>query len=155
MAKVSAGLLLYRRGEGAWQVLLVHPGGPFFAKKDVGAWTIPKGEPLPEEELLAAARREFQEETGFSPDGPFLPLSPIKQKGGKLVHAWAAEGDFDVAELHSNSFSIEWPPRTGRQQNFPEIDRAEFFTLAEASEKINPGQVALLREIGEILEEIG
>lgn len=155
MAKVSAGLLLYRRGEGAWQVLLVHPGGPFFAKKDVGAWTIPKGEPLPEEELLAAARREFQEETGFSPDGPFLPLSPIKQKGGKLVHAWAAEGDFDVAELHSNSFSIEWPPRTGRQQSFPEIDRAEFFTLAEASEKINPGQVALLREIGEILEEIG
>lgn len=155
MAKVSAGLLLYRRGEGAWQVLLVHPGGPFFAKKDVGAWTIPKGEPLPEEELLAAARREFQEETGFSPNGPFLPLSPIKQKGGKLVHAWAVEGDFDVAELHSNSFSIEWPPRTGRQQNFPEIDRAEFFTLAEASEKINPGQVALLREIGEILEEIG
>ena len=155
MAKISAGLLLYRRWDDAWQVLLVHPGGPFFAKKDAGAWTIPKGEPRPEEELLAAARREFQEETGFSPAGPFRPLSPIKQKGGKLVHAWAAEGDFDVAELHSNSFSIEWPPRTGRQQSFPEIDRAEFFTLAEAARKINPAQVALLREIGEILEEIG
>jgi len=119
VAKQSAGLLLYRRPAGRLQVLLVHPGGPFWRKKDLGAWSIPKGEFAAGEDALAAATREFHEETGLEVAGPFTPLAPVKQPGGKIVHAWAVEGDFDPRALRSNTFSLEWPPRSGRQQEFP------------------------------------
>jgi predicted NUDIX family NTP pyrophosphohydrolase len=147
MARISAGLLLYRRRGGALEVLLAHPGGPFWARKDAGAWSIPKGEIDPTEEPLAAARREFSEETGVAVEGRFQPLAPITQAGGKVVQAWAVEGDLDPAALRSNTFSIEWPPRSGRQQSFPEIDRAAWFRLEVARKKINPAQVALLDEL--------
>ncbi len=144
MAKLSAGLLLYRRRQAALEVLLVHPGGPFWAKKDEGAWTIPKGEAAAGEELLACAKREFAEETGLAASGSFTPLAPVRQAGGKRVHAWAVEGELDPAAVRSNSFSLEWPPRSGRMRDFPEIDRAQWFELAEARRKINPGQLPLL-----------
>src|SRR5262252_3749819 len=127
MAKLSAGLLMYRRREGGLEVFLVHPGGPFWAKKDLGAWSIPKGEYDEGEEPLAAARREFEEETGIQPEGHFVPLKTIKQPGGKTVLAWAFEGDADVAAIKSNTFSMEWPPHSGKQQDFPEVDRAGWF----------------------------
>lgn len=145
--KLSAGLLMFRFVDGELQVLLVHPGGPFFKKKDEGAWTIPKGEVEPDEDLLDAAQREFAEELGFKPRGEFVPLTPVKQKGGKIVHAWAFPGDCDPTAAKSNTFTIEWPPRSGRMTEFPEIDRAEFFGLDEAKRKINPAQVALLEEL--------
>jgi predicted NUDIX family NTP pyrophosphohydrolase len=149
MAKESAGLLMYRgRGESL-EVLLVHPGGPFFQNKDEGAWSIPKGELDPGEDALAAAVREFREETGIAPAGPFIPLSTIKQKGGKRVLAWAFAGDCDAAAVRSNTFLLEWPPRSGRQVEFPEIDRAEFFDLETARRKINPAQVVWLEELVE------
>ena len=151
MAKLSAGLLLYRRRGGALELFLVHPGGPFWAKKDAGAWSIPKGETDPEEDHLAAARREFAEETGLQADGRFLPLTPIRQSGGKIVHAFALEGDFDPSTIQSNSFEIEWPPRSGRKRSFPEIDRAAWFSLDEARQKINPAQRALLDELQAML----
>jgi predicted NUDIX family NTP pyrophosphohydrolase len=138
---------MYRRRDGALEVLLVHPGGPFWARKDAGAWSIPKGEIDPTEEPLAAARREFTEETGFLAEGNFRPLAPITQAGGKIVQAWAFEGDADPAALQSNTFAIEWPPRSGRQTSFPEADRAAWFSLDVAREKINPAQVALLDEL--------
>jgi predicted NUDIX family NTP pyrophosphohydrolase len=138
---------MYRRRAGALEVLLVHPGGPFWARKDAGAWSIPKGEVDPTEAPLAAARREFTEETGFPAEGRFQPLTPITQAGGKIVHAWAVEGDLDPADLRSNSFTIEWPPRSGRQAAFPEVDRAAWFPLKVAREKINPAQAALLDEL--------
>lgn len=144
MAKVSAGLLMYRLCKGRIEVLLVHPGGPFWAKKDAGVWGLPKGEVGPEEDLLQAAQREFEEETSLHPQGEFTPLGEVSQKSGKIIHAWAFEGDCDPASLKSNTFTMEWPPRSGKKQEFPEIDRAEFFTLEEARKKINPGQVALL-----------
>jgi predicted NUDIX family NTP pyrophosphohydrolase len=144
MPKISAGLLMYRRRAGGVEVLLVHPGGPFWWNKDAGAWTIPKGEPAVGEELLEAAKREFEEETGFAPSGHFTPLPPVKQKGGKVIHAWAIEGDLDPAQIRSNTFEMEWPPRSGRRAAFPEIDRAEFFSLDQARLKMNSGQVALL-----------
>ena len=147
MARLSAGLLMYRIREGAVQVLLAHPGGPFFRNKDEGAWSIPKGEPAAGEELLATAQREFEEETGVKPGGPFLPLRPIQQKGGKIVYAWAFEGDCDPAAVKSNTFTMEWPPRSGRLTEFPEMDRAEFFDLDTATKKIKAGQEALLDEI--------
>ncbi len=151
MPKSSAGLVLYRvRGRGL-EVLLVHPGGPFWARKDAGAWTIPKGEVETEEDLLDAARREFEEELGFSPDGDFIPLGTITQKAGKVVRAWALEGDCDPAGIKSNSFTIEWPPRSGKQQAFPEVDRAAFFGIEEAKRKINPAQVELLSRLQEIV----
>ena len=150
-AKTSAGILLYRRRGAAVEVLLVHPGGPFWAKKDLGAWSIPKGELAEGEEPLATAIREFGEETGFALDGDFLPLRPCRQAGGKTIHAWAVEGDCDPAALRSNSFSMEWPPRSGKRQEFPEVDRAAWFDLAEAAKRINPGQVALLDELAAIL----
>ncbi|HEV2393332.1 MAG TPA: NUDIX domain-containing protein [Verrucomicrobiae bacterium] len=150
MSKESSALLMYRRGSA--EFLLVHPGGPFWKNKDAGAWTIPKGELKPGEEPLLAAQREFEEELGFKPHGPFIPLSPIKQKAGKLVRAWAFEGDFDTTRLQSNTFSMEWPPRSGHQQEFPEVDRAAFFHLNEAKEKINPAQVAFLIELSQRLE---
>ena len=138
---------MYRRREGAIEVLLVHPGGPFWARKDAGAWSIPKGEIDPTEDPLGAARREFAEEIGFPAEGRFQPLAPITQAGGKIVQAWAVEGDVDPAGLRSNTFSIEWPPRSGRQATFPEIDRAAWFLLEIARRKINPAQAALLDEL--------
>ena len=144
--RTSAGLLMFRTKEGL-EVLLAHPGGPYFVNKDGGAWSIPKGEPEPDEELLVTAQREFEEETGLKPTGPFIPLKPIQQKGGKVVHAWAFEGDCDPATLKSNTFRMEWPPHSGRQQEFPEIDRAEFFDLAMARRKIKAGQESLIDEL--------
>lgn len=135
MPRVSAGLLMYRIQDGKLQVLLADPGGPLFQNKDDGAWTIPKGEIEPGEDLLKAAKREFEEETGVTPTGPFTALTPIKQKGGKIVHAWAFQGDCDPGAIVSNTFSIAWPPRSGRLMEFPEIDRADFFDVAAAGRK--------------------
>ena len=143
-AKKSAGLLPWRRRGGSLEVFLVHPGGPFWTRKDAGAWTIPKGEIGPGEDELAAARREMAEETGFTPDGRFVALPPIRQKAGKVVVAWAVETDCDPAALTSNLFSIEWPPRSGRLTQFPEVDRAGWFTLEEARRKILEAQIPLL-----------
>ena len=151
MPKISAGLLMYRLRGGEAEVLLVHPGGPFWRNKDEGAWSIPKGEPAAGEDLLAAARREFEEELGLKPTGPFIELRAVKQKGGKVVHAWAFEGDCDPAAIQSNTFTMEWPPRSGRTAEFPEIDRAAFLGLSEAGRKINPGQAALIQELGNLL----
>jgi predicted NUDIX family NTP pyrophosphohydrolase len=145
MARLSAGILFYRRrGDGA-EVLLVHPGGPFWARRDAGAWSIPKGEFVEgDEDAELAARREFTEETGWRFDGPLQPLGRIRQAGGKTVVAFAAEADFDTATLASNHFEIEWPPRSGRMQTFPEVDRAAWFSLDEAWIKILAGQRPLL-----------
>lgn len=147
MAKESAGLLFYRKRQGQLEFLLVHPGGPFWKNKDLGAWTIPKGEIRPGEEPLTAAQREFEEETGFKPIGTFLALSPIKQKAGKVVNAWAIEGEWDPNQLRSNTFSIEWPPHSGKPQEFPEVDQAAFFDLGVARTKVNPAQIPLLEEL--------
>jgi predicted NUDIX family NTP pyrophosphohydrolase len=147
VARKSAGLLLFRRKSNALQVLLVHPGGPLWAKKDEGAWSIPKGEIEDGEDPLAAARREFNEELGSPVSGEFIELAPIRQASGKVVHAWAVESDFDPATLTSGMFSMEWPPRSGRQQHFPEVDRAEWFTIDEATRKINKAQIALLEQL--------
>jgi predicted NUDIX family NTP pyrophosphohydrolase len=152
MPRLSAGLLLYRIDSCGPKVLLVHPGGPFFRNRDDGAWSIPKGEVEPGEELLAAAVREFQEEIGVAPEGPFLPLIPVKQRGGKVVHAWAFAGDCDLGTLGSSTFTMEWPPRSGKQATFPEIDRAEFFDLESARRKINLGQIPLIDELGRLIE---
>lgn len=151
MPRLSAGLLMYRIKDGAIQVLLAHPGGPYFVNKDDGHWSIPKGEPGPGEDSLLTAQREFEEETGLRPPGPFIPLKPVKQKGGKIVHAWAFEGACDPATIHSNTFTMEWPPRSGQQMQFPEIDRAEFFDLEMARRKIRSGQVGLIDELETIL----
>lgn len=131
---------MYRRCDGKLQVLLAHPGGPFFNNKDDGAWSIPKGEAETDEDLLDAAKREFHEETGIEAKGPFVALSPVKQKAGKIVHAWAFESDCDPRAIISNTFRMEWPPRSGKQAEFPEIDRAEFFDVVVAKRKINPAQ---------------
>lgn len=149
--RLSAGLLMYRKIGDEFQVLLVHPGGPFFKNKDEGAWSIPKGEADPGEDLLECARREFSEEIGVSPSGPFIQLSPVKQKGGKVVHAWAVEGECDPSAFVSNTFTMEWPPRLGRKMEFPEIDRAEYFDVATAKQKINVGQAPLIDELERIL----
>ncbi len=146
MAKLSAGLLPYRTTQGTLEVLLVHPGGPFWARKDDGAWSIPKGEAAPDEDLLTRARQEFQEETGFVVIGPFLALTAVK-----LVHAWAVAFDGDAAAIVSNSFTLEWPPRSGRMQDFPEIDRAGWFDLAAARRKIISGQARLLDQLQQLL----
>lgn len=145
--KRSAGILLYKVADGGLRVLLVHPGGPFWARKDAGAWSIPKGEYAAGEDALACAIREFAEETGKKPEGEFRPLGEIVQKNGKLVTAWACEGDFDPATLFSNSCEIEWPPRSGRRLSIPEVDRAEWLTLEEARAKINPAQIPLLERL--------
>ncbi len=151
MPKESAGLLMYRRRAGALEVLLVHPGGPFWAKKDLGSWSLPKGEYPPGEEPLAAARREFQEETGFPAAGPFLSLTPLRQPRGKVIRAWAFAGDCDPAAVRSNTFTLEWPPRSGRLQEFPEVDRAAWFPLEEAKNRIISGQVGFLEELERLL----
>jgi predicted NUDIX family NTP pyrophosphohydrolase len=144
MAKTSAGLLLWRNNAGSVQVLLVHPGGPFWTGKDDGAWSIPKGEYGAGEDPLAVAQREFGEELGAQAPRQAAPLGEIRQKGGKIVAGFAAEGDFDVSALQSNSFEMEWPPRSGKRQAFPEVDRAQWFGLAEARNRINPVQCAFL-----------
>ncbi len=144
MAKRSAGLLVFRFDGAQLEVLLVHPGGPFWANKDEGAWSIPKGEFDDLEDPLAAAKREFEEELGNVPEGDFLPLEPVKQAGGKTVVAWAIEADFDVRAMTSNTFRMEWPPRSGRMQEFPEVDRAAWFAGEQARRKILKGQLPLL-----------
>src|ERR1700722_10688232 len=151
MGKRSAGLLFYRRGDAGVAVLLVHPGGPFWAKKDLGAWSIPKGEYVEGEEPLAAAQREFAEETGAQPRGEFVPLGEVKQPGGKHVTAWAVEGDFDPATLVSSSFEMEWPPRSGRKRSFPEVDRAGWFPPDEARRKILSGQQPFIDRLEQLL----
>jgi predicted NUDIX family NTP pyrophosphohydrolase len=148
--KASAGLLIYRNQNGL-QVFLIHPGGPYWQGKDDAAWSIPKGEVGDNEEPLEAAKREFKEETGFDPHGPFLPLTPVKQSSYKTVHAWAAEGDYDPSKIQSNSFPIEWPPKSGNMQFFPEADAAEWFPITEARKKILKGQVPLLDELEKML----
>jgi predicted NUDIX family NTP pyrophosphohydrolase len=147
MPKTSAGLLLYKRNNNVLQVFLVHPGGPFFAKKDSGAWSVPKGEIDEGEDALAAAKREFEEETGCRPEGNFILLSSVTQKSGKIVHAWAVEGDCDPRTIKSNAFTLEWPPKSGRMREFPEVDKAGWFTVDEAKEKINHAQAAFLEEL--------
>ena len=150
----SAGILLYRRGAKGLEVLLAHPGGPFWAKRDAASWTIPKGAVEEGEEALAAARREFTEEMGFAPpDRPGLALKPLRQPSRKVVHAWAVEGDCDPASVNSNLFEMEWPPKSGRMASFPEIDRAAWFTIAEARAKLLPGQVPFLDELQALLEK--
>ena len=147
MPIVSAGILLYRKRGGILQVLLVHPGGPLWSNKDVGAWSIPKGLVDQGEDPLEGAKREFREETGFTASGRFIPLAPVKLRSGKAILAWAIEGDCDPAAMKSNTFSMEWPPRSGRQQDFPEVDRAAWFDIGEAKQKINQGQAVLLEEL--------
>jgi predicted NUDIX family NTP pyrophosphohydrolase len=150
MPRKSAGLLLYRNADdGAGiEVLLAHPGGPFWRNKDDGAWTVPKGEFADDENPLAAAKREFEEELGSRPpNGDYIQLKPVKQKNGKIVHAWAVQGDFDPETLKSNTFEMEWPPRSGRMQSFPEVDRAQWFTPAVAKQKMLFGQPALVDEL--------
>ena len=152
MAKISAGILLFRRTAAGIEVLLVHPGGPFWAKKDAGAWSIPKGLVDEREDLLAAAKREFLEETGMAVEGAFLDLGAHKQPGGKTIRAFGLEGDFDPASLKSNTFSLEWPPRSGKIAEFPEVDRAAWLSIDEALQKATKGQKpiieALTRKLG-------
>jgi predicted NUDIX family NTP pyrophosphohydrolase len=151
--KESAGLLMYRLQNSTLEVFLVHPGGPYWAKKDLGAWSIPKGEFGEGEDRLDAAKREFQEETGFVAAGNFIALSPIKQAGGKTVYGWAVRGDCDANTIASNTFTTEWPPRSGRRQEFPEVDRAEWFAIEAAKEKILKSQVGFLEELKQIVNK--
>jgi predicted NUDIX family NTP pyrophosphohydrolase len=147
MTKRSAGIVMFRWRQRTLEFLLVHPGGPFWAKKDVGAWSIPKGLFESGEDALSAAKREFEEETGFRPYGPFLELGSFRQPGGKTIWAWAVEGEYDLATFRSNTFSMEWPPKSGRIQQFPEVDRAEWFGAPEAVRKISKGQVAIIEAL--------
>lgn len=147
MAKQSAGILLYRIADNQLQVFLVHPGGPFFKNKDDGGWSIPKGEFADDENPLDAAKREFLEETGQSVDGNFIELTTIRQKGGKTVYAWAVEGDIDHETIASDVFELEWPPRSGKRQIFPEIDKAAWFDIEAAIDKINSAQADLIKEL--------
>ena len=152
MIKRSAGLLVYRTAKGFLEVFLVHPGGPFWAKKDSGAWSIPKGE-FEMEEPLAAARREFREEIGVDIAGDFIELKPIKQKGGKMVYAWAVASDLDETKIRSNTFMLEWPPKSGVMKEYPEVDRAGWFDVETAKEKILTSQAGLIEELVEFLTE--
>lgn len=149
--KRSAGLLLYRPSPAGIEVLLVHPGGPFWAGKDDGAWTIPKGEIEDGEDPLAAARRELTEETGFEVDGEAIPLDPVRQPSGKVIHAWAVRADVDPTKLESNTFSVEWPPKSGRYQDVPEVDRAAWFAIPDARRKILKGETPFLSQLAEVV----
>jgi predicted NUDIX family NTP pyrophosphohydrolase len=153
MPQVSVGMLIYRWRENILQVFLVHPGGPFWTNKDAGAWSIPKGVLEPGEDPVEGAQREFHEETGFRVRGRLIPLGAVKAHAGKTIRAWAAEGDYDPGKVKSNLFSMEWPPRSGRQREFPEVDRAAWFGIEEAHEKIHRGQVPLLGELVGILSK--
>lgn len=154
MKKLSAGILLYRIRPETLEVFLVHPGGPFWAKKDSGAWSIPKGEFEEGTDPFETAKREFLEETGSPVSGKFVTLAPLKQKSGKVVHAWAVEGDIDTSSISSNAFSMEWPPRSGKQQEFPEVDRGEWFTIPAAREKLQEGQQGFLDELQTYLNSL-
>jgi len=145
--------LMYRQLHGGLEVFLVHPGGPFWAKKDIGSWSIPKGEFVPGEEPLEVARREFEEETGFKASGEFIPLTPRKQPSGKIITAWAFEGDCDPSTIKSNTFSMEWPPHSGKREEFPEVDRAGWFSIPDAKEKIIRGQSGFVEELVRILKQ--
>jgi predicted NUDIX family NTP pyrophosphohydrolase len=147
MPRQSAGLLVYRMRDRGIEVFLVHPGGPFWKNKDAGAWSIPKGEFTTGEDPLNVAKREFQEETGHTIDGTFTPLEPIKQRSGKTVYVWAIEADVDASHIESNPFTIEWPPKSGKLQEFPEVDRGEWFTPEAARAKINAGQIGLINQL--------
>ena len=147
MPKTSAGILFHRYNLNKLEVFLVHPGGPYWAKKDIGTWSIPKGEIEPPEDLLEAAIRETEEEIGIKANGKFIPLTPLKQKSGKIVHAWALQGNFESPENKSNSFEMEWPPKSGKKKVFPEIDKAAWFTTAEAKKNIVSGQVSFITEL--------
>jgi predicted NUDIX family NTP pyrophosphohydrolase len=151
MSKTSAGILMFRRREGMLEVLIVHPGGPFWKNKDVGAWSIPKGEFLPGQDPLKTAKREFKEELGKSVSGKFTELRPVFQSGGKIVYAWAVEGDLDVSTIKSNEFEMEWPPRSGRHIKVPEVDRAEWCDPATAREKLNSAQVGFIDQLEELI----
>jgi predicted NUDIX family NTP pyrophosphohydrolase len=153
MPQVSAGLLLYRRRGEFLEVFLVHPGGPLWARKDLGVWSIPKGLVDQNENALDAAKREFHEETGFTASGEFIPLTPVKLRSGKVVQAWTVEADCDAAAARSNIFSMEWPPRSGTRREFPEVDRAAWFAIEEAKTKIVHGQAALLEELQKTLQK--
>lgn len=146
MSKKSAGILLYRIKNNIPEVLLAHPGGPFWINKDIGAWTIPKGEFTDEEEPLQAAKREFKEETGADVSGEFMELTPVKLKSGKTVFAWLLKGDMDATQIKSNTFELQWPPKSGIKKTFPEIDKAQWFNTREARKKINPGQIGFIDE---------
>jgi predicted NUDIX family NTP pyrophosphohydrolase len=151
-SRVSAGLLMYRIKEGLLQIFLAHPGGPLYQNKDEGHWTIPKGEPPENENLQDTAIREFEEETGIKPQGPFIELGSIRQKGGKVVYGWAFEGDHDPLQpIRSNTFEMQWPPGSGRMQSFPEVDRAQFFSLSEGRKKLRDAQWALVERLAAIL----
>lgn len=147
MQKKSAGIILYRFANNILEIFLVHPGGPFWKNKDLGTWSIPKGEFTEPEQPLAAAKREFEEETGTILTGNFLPLTPIKQKAGKIVYAWAVEGNIDAEKITCNTFEIEWPPRSGKMQSFAEVDKAGWFTIDEARKKIIAGQSIFIDEL--------
>jgi predicted NUDIX family NTP pyrophosphohydrolase len=147
MARKSAGIVMYRRAPGGISLFLVHPGGPFWTKKDAGAWSFPKGEYTDNEDPLTVAKREFREETGFSVDGEFVRLAPVTQGGGKTVQLFAVEGDCDATAIRSNTFSMEWPPQSGQRAKFPEVDRAGWFPPDEAREKLNPAQATVVDEI--------
>lgn len=153
MVKKSAGILLYRFHNNTAEVLLVHPGGPFWAKKDLGAWSIPKGEFEAGEDPLDAAKRELEEETGIKAEGNFIELTPVKQKSGKLVYAWTLSKDIDPAVIKSNNFEMEWPPKSGKINSFPEIDKAAWYTMDEARKKIVDGQLPLINELEAKLNE--
>ena len=155
MSKQSAGLLLFRKVATHIEVLLVHPGGPYWATKDEDAWSIPKGEFDQNEDPLDAARREFTEETGFTPSGEVIPLETVRQPNGKFIHAWAIEGNFDPAKLQSNTFSLEWPPKSGRLEQFPEVDRAAWFLMRAAKQMILKGQEPFLKHLNEMLGQTG
>jgi predicted NUDIX family NTP pyrophosphohydrolase len=152
MPKKSAGLLMYRHRQRGLEVFLVHPGGPFWSKKDAGSWSIPKGEYMPGEDPFEVAKREFQEETSFKASGEFIPLTSKKQPSGKIITAWALKGDCDASAVKSNTFLMEWPPGSGRQQEFPEVDRAGWFSISVAKEKILKGQSGFLDELIQILK---
>jgi predicted NUDIX family NTP pyrophosphohydrolase len=151
MAKMSAGLIMYRFRDPRLEVLLVHPGGPFWSQKDEGAWSIPKGEFTENEEPFEVAKREFKEETGYAAEGSFIELASVKQPGGKVVAAWAFEGDCDAGQIKSNTFSMEWPPRSGNQAEFPEVDRAEWFPVNAAKIKLLKGQTGFIEQLCEAL----
>ena len=152
MALHSYGILLFQRAEDGLRVMLAHPGGPFWAGRDDGAWSIPKGLPEAGETALETARREFQEETGFGVDGTFIPLGKLKQPSGKIIHAWALEQDLDVSRIHSNTFSLEWPRHSGNIREYPEIDEGRWFSLGEARQKITAGQAGFLERLMEHLQ---
>jgi len=153
MKRTSAGLLMFRRRGSNLEFLLVHPGGPFWKNKDLGAWSIPKGEYAEGEDALTAAKREFEEETGIAPGGDLLPLGEIKQSGGKIVTVWAFEGDCDADKIHSNTFSIEWPPRSGKTREFPEVDRAAWFPIQIARQKILKAQAEFLDRLIALVDQ--